>query len=332
MNIYSRLLRLYRTNMLRTPLEDFTTEILAGILNTFPEIGEEFAQNILALEGEQFSYTTQANFQIPDPAFPNCRVDLVIRSTNMICFVECKVEASEGFYQLERYGLALDGLSTENKTFLRYCTKYYDLKSHQSHDFRQFRWADVYRFLSKRSDSDIINHFLEFLNDHDMSDNMEFNLSDLMTMQGLNPTIHKMNRYLEKIRQVFRIHFPQARIKDSGNINQIKDWSRFIFHTERVFGENGYSEMGVGFSFADTPELRIWIWCGEKNPQSMLFKTALLSSGFDNNGEDWLALNSKLSDFISSEHMEVEIEEWFAMAFERIQVFKSTHPELLWHI
>jgi hypothetical protein len=73
MSIYSRLLRLYRTNMMKTPLEDFTTEILAGILSTCPDIGSAFSQSILKLEGEHFSFETQEHYKSPDPKYPNCR-------------------------------------------------------------------------------------------------------------------------------------------------------------------------------------------------------------------------------------------------------------------
>ena len=218
MSIYSRLLRLYHTNMLKTPLEDFTTEILAGILGTYPDIGDAFAQRVLRLDGEHFSFTTQEHHKSPDAQFADCRVDLVVRAEGLVCFVESKIESREGYLQLERYARVLDELAIDKKAYLKYCTKYYDAKLMTYHEFHQFRWAEVYRFLSAWNSSEVIKHFLDFLNEHDMSDNMDFNVGDLMTMQGLNPTVKKMDRYLEKVRQVFNHHFATARVKDSANL------------------------------------------------------------------------------------------------------------------
>jgi len=39
-----------------------------------------------------------------------------------------------------------------------------------------------------------------------------------------------------------------------------------------------------------------------------------------------------LSDFVSSENMEVKIESWFIESFKKIKSLSEQHPELNWHI
>jgi hypothetical protein len=88
--------------MAKTPLRDFVTAILVAILENTPVIGMAFAIEILRLEGESFAYTTQDHFKSPNPIHPDCRVEIVVRSEGLICFLENKVEAGTGYIQMER--------------------------------------------------------------------------------------------------------------------------------------------------------------------------------------------------------------------------------------
>ncbi|MBB5395062.1 PD-(D/E)XK nuclease family protein [Mucilaginibacter sp. AK015] len=334
MNIYSRLLKLYGTNGVKTPLEDFCTEILAGIFINDPAIGDAFVNELLQIEGTGFTFRTQEHFHSTNPLHSDCRVDLVIRSEDTICFVEHKVESREGYIQLERYAAVLAAFRPELNTHLKYCTKYYDQKSISTHNFEQFRWADVCRFLNRWKSSGMVHQFLDFLNEHDMSDNMEFTLGDLTALQGISPVIKKMDRYLEKIRAVFRLYFDDRLVKDSENLHQIKTHSRYIFHLAYVFGDTDYSELGAGFDFveAEAPQLKVWLWTNDKNGKAKEFKAAIQGHKFLTNGENWLGLIKPMSDFMSSSDMEKDIEKWFASAFESLLTFAQNHPELDWHI
>lgn len=130
-------------------MEDFVTEILVAILENNPEIGRAFAGEVLRLEGDSFSFTTQDRFTSPDPLHPDCRVDIVVRAEGMICFLENKVESGTGYIQLERYASVLREYYADHKTKLAYCTKYFDTKEINEHDFHQFRWANIYKFLRR---------------------------------------------------------------------------------------------------------------------------------------------------------------------------------------
>jgi len=326
------LLKLYRTNMAKTPLEDFTTEILAGILENDSALSDDFANNVLNIQGNDFSVYTQQSYPLNDDSCPDCRVDLVIESEDVICFVEIKVESKEGYIQLERYGRVLDSLDAKKRKYLRYCTKYYDLKETEVHNFHQFRWTDVSKFLKSRNTSAIINDYLKFLKIHDMSDDMDFQLNDLLSLQQMTAVINLMDRYLNKLRPLFSKLFGDN-FKEISNLRQIKLHSRHILVSENVCG-NGYSEMGLGFSFNDVPELKVWVWISPKNDVSSGFKkaTETVNDPMLTNGEDWIGLSTPLSNFLSSENMELDIEKWFDISAKEIKAFTQATPQLNWHI
>ena len=333
MNIFNRLLKLYRTNMVKTPLEDFTTEILSGILSSDSILGDLFANQILHLPGNGFQFKTQASFQSEDPAHPDCRVDMIVSSSEITCFVEHKVESREGYIQLERYARVLDrvGATEHTATSLQYCTKYDEDKLITDHSFRQFRWADIYRFLLPYHNSGVINEYLDFLKSHDMSDELDLSLNDLITLQGMNSAVKKLDLYLQRIRRIFVQHFDPSKIKDSKNLDQIRNRSRYIFHSEYIFGD-GYAELGAGFDLSDTPKLKVWIWISDKHTKKAEFKAAMSGIELLQADNTWLGANKPLSDFISADRMDEKIEAWFAETFQKFHDFKINHPELDWHI
>jgi len=333
LNTYSRLLRLYKTNMAKTPMEDFVTEILVAILDNNEPIGLAFAKDILRLEGESFSYTTQDCFKSPNPLHPDCRVDIVVRSEGMICFLENKVESDTGYIQIERYASVLSENYADHRTKLAYCTKYFDTKEINGHDFHQFRWANIYKFLNQWQEIHTIKEFLDFLKEHDMSDELDFDLNDLMALRGLHPVVKKMDLYLEKLRPLFGKYFDKTKIKDQSGYKELKEYSRFIFYGAAVFGEGGWSQLGVGFECKDIPALRVWVWTSDKNNKALEFKAAIQKpEGLETNKENWIGLTAPLTDFMSSKKMEEEIEAWFDSAFQIFKAFMLATPQLNWHL
>ncbi|MFB4167357.1 PD-(D/E)XK nuclease family protein [Virgibacillus sp. JSM 102003] len=146
-NVYLNLLNLYsrHSTAFKTPLEDFTTEIFASILLKDDQLLNSFMNDVLKIDGEQFKIKTQQQYELEDEQ--DCIIDIVIYNESTICFLENKVNSREGYRQLERYKSVLNSLEGQRKVFLRYCTKYYDLKEISGVDFCQIRWRDVYLFL-----------------------------------------------------------------------------------------------------------------------------------------------------------------------------------------
>ena len=123
----NNLFKLYLRNTSKTPLEDFTTEAFAGILKYDPIIKNEFIRVFLKIPQGEYQIKTQVKYDLENDM--NCIVDLVFENEDIICFIENKVNSKEGYRQLERYSKVLDIYNLENKkTYLRYCTKYYDNK------------------------------------------------------------------------------------------------------------------------------------------------------------------------------------------------------------
>ena len=94
--IYNRLLELYKKNRAseKTPLEDFITEILVGVLENDNELLDSFVNNILEIEGTGFSIESQVKYNLDNDI--NCIIDIVVSNDENICFIENKVHSSEG--------------------------------------------------------------------------------------------------------------------------------------------------------------------------------------------------------------------------------------------
>lgn len=314
-------------------MEDFVTEILVAILENNSEIGYEFATEMLRLQGDSFFYSTQDHFTSPDLLHPDCRVDIVVRSEGLICFLENKVEAGTGYIQLERYASVLRANYNDHRTKLTYCTKYFNTKNLEEHDFHQFRWANVYKFLKRWNSIHTVQEFLDFLKEHDMGDELDFDLNDIIALRGINPAIRKMDLYLEKLHPVFGKYFDRGKIKEQSGFKQLKEHSRFIFYVAAVFGQGGWSELGVGFDCKNVPALKVWVWTSDNNSKAAAFKAAIQQpEGLETNKENWIGLSAPLTNFMSSEHMEEDIEAWFDTAFKTINAFMVATAELDWHL
>ena len=101
--VFNRLLSLYKKNKdsNKTPLEDFNTEILVGILQRDSKLLDSFVNNILKIDGTGFSIESQVKYTLDNDI--NCIIDMVVSNEENICFIENKVNSSEGERQLERY-------------------------------------------------------------------------------------------------------------------------------------------------------------------------------------------------------------------------------------
>lgn len=206
MSLFNRLLNLYKSNNLRTPLEDFTTEVLVYILNAHEDIMNAFVREILKIEseGEKFNATSQSTYLYKKNGRSFCKIDVVLKSNTKICFLENKVHYEEGFQQLISYCQVLDELIGFDKKYMRYCSKFYEEKAEiKNHDFLQFRWCNISNFLARWNTREIISEFLIFLEFNQMGNSTDFTLAEILALESFNPVMTKMNAYLDKIRPRF---------------------------------------------------------------------------------------------------------------------------------
>jgi hypothetical protein len=107
--------------------------------------------------------STQESFEALDCHFSGSRPDIFIELSNdtekELIFIECKIGSEEGQNQLQRYAEHLDNIENINKKSLIYITRDFDTKSQEhiftncknksSLVFKQFRWHQIYQFLSR---------------------------------------------------------------------------------------------------------------------------------------------------------------------------------------
>lgn len=334
-SIYKRLLSLYRRSgdVNKTPLEDFTTELLVGTLESDNKLLDEFVNNVLLIEGQGFSIDSQEKYYLQGDI--NCIIDIVVKNDDVICFIENKVDSSEGERQLERYSKVLNNIKQNDgkDVHLRYCTKYYDNKDISNIDFLQYRWSDVYRFLDKYEKNEIIEEYLEFLRGEGMASAGDFNFQDLIVMSEVNATIRKMDECLDMVKPKLTEAFGAPYEYDYERLKQICKQSQYVMWSRNIIGENGYSEIAVGFGFDDNknPVVTVFIYVEKTNSEFDNIKkiyTEKLEDIFDSHyydeGSIFYSFEKPVSDFISSENQNEEICEWFTEKIDIINEFKNS--------
>ena len=274
--IYNRLLELYKKNRAseKTPLEDFITEILVGVLENDNELLDSFVNNILEIEGTGFSIESQVKYNLDNDI--NCIIDIVVRNDENICFIENKVHSSEGERQLERYSKVLNEIhSFQGKNmFLRYCTKFYDPKNIDNIDFLQYRWSNVYRFLEEYK-SELIYEYLEFLRGEGMAGSGDFNYEDLITLKNIYKTLSKMDECLDEVKVILENTFNSKCENKSERTKQIKESQLYI---ARIKNLNEYRiEVGAGFDMDDegevlSPTIIVYLFLENKSDIACKFK------------------------------------------------------------
>lgn len=332
-SVFDRLIRLYgersQEATAHTPLEDFTTEIFASILERNTDVLKAFLAEIVGIESEvvetrRLVVKTQDHYRVDGDT--NCRVDLAIRGEDFLCFVENKVHSTEGYHQLDRYATVL-AKQHERIKHLGYCTKYCE---ESREGVRQYRWADVHKLLSRFQSDTLITNFTDFLRRNGMGSFDELSLHDLNVMQGVVYVFEKLGSILEEV----KIDYDQItgrRAKCSERYKQIGRFQRYVCFDKNVLSGEGYSELGFGFDLSESPSLYMWIWADEKSEIWTTHKDRLFEALPDGKRDDrsYLAYLTPLSDLLSKRDMQNEIRMWFAEKFERIAQYEGFKKNVL---
>lgn len=339
--LFHPLLRLYANtrNPNKTPLEDFTTEILCGLLNLFDDIKISFTTNFLNLPEAKYTLRTQVKYALTDDI--DCVVDYVFENNNTICFIENKVNSREGIRQLERYSKVLDRFSEQGKnTYLIYCTKLYDIKNIKGHNFRNIRWFEIAAFLyNKFNDNRLITEFISFLKKHDMAQELIFNPTDYLIVSNMQNTISKFKEYLERAKPFFENTFiSSSNLINGCTIKQVLDHNRLIYYYKDILPTSGWSEIKYGFMF-DKPIAYTGIWIDRKNSQfpeylekinsykeNEKYSIGELTSGA------FFEFKKDISIYLNDEKAEVDITRWFKEAFILLSEFIQSTQGIKWKI
>ncbi len=338
-DLFLQLLKLYRNSSEKTPTEDFTTEVLAGVLQSDSSLLDQFVNEVLCVLGSSFTVKTQQNDK-------NSIIDMVFENHESICFVENKVESSEGYGQLSKYASILSQLDNGKEVFLRYCTKYYDKKNASDIEpfplekFKQFRWIDVFNFCEEHQDNLLVKPFVKYLKESGMSSIPEFELYDLMAMQQFRKTIEKMDDCFDKVRPQFSEYFGEPNKR--GNLTDFSKFNRYA-RWKNIFARQGgggkFFQILLGFRFYEekSPSICVHCFCSKSHNLYEQFKESChrelskFEPKLEENEHGYVVLFEKsLADFISSDRQYQEITDWFIQKMEIFRTFKETTPELEW--
>jgi len=321
-NIFERLLGLYKIQNTsgKTPLEDFVTELLAGVLQSDQQLLDKFVNEVLRIEGTGFKIESQSLYLLP--ADRNCIIDLVFENDMAVCFLENKVASGEGERQLERYAAVLDGLGREKSkdVYLRYCTKLYDPKEVAACDFSQFRWQTVYEFFRQQEETPMIGAFSELLRSEEMAGIEDFKPEDLVIMKGFYEVMSKMDEVLDLAKPAFIQNFGEPYQRDYARLKQLPQYNRYTLWTS-TYKEKDI-EIMMGFEMESTldhrlPNLFIQVWqCQDKTLTAKLQQQSVAASDkFDHyeiDGDDvhaWFEM--PLPAFLAAHNQKEQMVSWF---------------------
>lgn len=339
MNLFNRLLRLRKNYEYRTPLEDFTTEILAGVLNSNPEIKRKFIQDFLQLGDDECIIRTQSYH--PLEGYSNCIIDLEIKGENVICFIENKVNSVEGNEQLERYSRVLDRHKQEGiKTHLIYCTKFFDEKSITNHNFKQVRWFEVATFFQKFKEDSLVKYFLEFLKSNDMAHELTLKAEDFIVFANMQKTINFVKECLDGAKSDFEKNFKDIgkSISEKITLDQMLKHDRLVYMYDKILPGEGWSEIKYGFRLSQ-PSIFVDVYLDNKNGHYIDFRRILadmtMTIPFTLTEHDLggrFAIEFNISQLIDDEKAVLKIVAWFKDTFTKFKDAINKSPELNWRI
>ena len=332
----TRLVELYskNANSGKTPLEDFTTEAFAGVLENNTSVKTQFIQEFLELPIDNYSIKTQKKYTLDNDI--DCIIDMVIEGDNNICFIENKVNSSEGYRQLERYCLVLDYFKQKGiSTTLFYCTKYSDTKEINAHNFKQFRWHELSYFLNRQEDDVLTSEFVKFLTDQEMAKDTTLYSTDFIVFESIQEVLNKCNEFMDSARPNFEQKFCNTnKISDGKSTPQILKHNRLIYYVKDFIQGDGWSELGFGVSFEE-PCIYVEVYLDKKNENhELVAKLAeesekFLVEKYDYGTSFWL--EQDLSVLLNQEDSDQTISTWFKNSFELLENFIETSELKIWN-
>ncbi|WP_170863202.1 PD-(D/E)XK nuclease family protein [Pseudozobellia thermophila] len=316
-------------------MEDYTTEALAGLLQMFPGITNEFCAGFLKLPEDNYEVLTQQHFVLSSDD-PNCIIDLVLAGKNTICFVEHKVESGEGKNQLLKYTIALNEHFAKKVKHLRYCTKYADPKSLSDEGivYAQFRWYEVAKFLQAFDNNPLVKSFLEFLKNNKMAQDNTIKSDNLIAMESMRKTIEIIEFHIENSKPEFVRKFGKVKYNKNFNWDQIRNHNRIVYSVEDVLkSKTGkLSEILYGIKFENL-KMITRVLVAKEHEHFTTFIDLDNSPEFKKIEYDIgtvFQLEEDLGRFLNNQNADKEIQDWFTGSFEKLYDFISQNKRLPW--
>ncbi|RYU96025.1 hypothetical protein [Emticicia agri] len=348
MNIFERL----QSNR----LEDYCTDILVDILGKDEnyDLLREFCFNEKLLKiseaKDDKSIIIKSQFCPIEPkdVQTKSRIDIQITGENFICFIEMKVESSQGKEatigetgekeeksQLKKYHDCLINLKTSKKEYLRFCTKYnekvstedikvfkeFGNKVKNDFYFKDFRWYEIHDFLKKEKVNDsLIGEFLEFLELKNMSyltgrihydEKVSFQFFEMLS--NLKIVLERVKQENVEFDYISIVGTPQLRLDDHkryGFSIPLGDRNK----TKFPYSTNAF----IGFDFGEIDKISQLIWFWSKDYDESKLKGWQFKIKGENrvNGEEVAGLRVQ-KEFKKDMPLQ-EIYDWFISELQNI--------------
>jgi hypothetical protein len=172
--------------------ENFLTEIFAHCLNSDKEFLCKFL-NEIGYPKEPTSVSCSTQHTALEWGRPDIKLKL---SDDTLILIECKIGASLGNNQLERYAEYATKQAVPNKFLVLISRDYMVCPGINNNvKFKAMRWFEIYSLLSPTK-NELIREFANYLNAERMSTKIKFQLKELKAIQDILATKAKMDEFL----------------------------------------------------------------------------------------------------------------------------------------
>ena len=323
---------------IKTPLEDFNTETFAGILKLYPTVKNILIEELWELPPDNYKVKTLVKKNLDNDK--KCISDLVFEGEENICFIENKVDSTEGDRQLERYSLSLQKHFPNKTHHLYYCTKNCDPKNQndefEQYNFKQFRWYQIAKILSHLSkDNSLIKNYLNFLLQQNMAQDNTIRIENLLSIKNLSKSIEILDFYIDNSLDDFSKLFKPTIRSKSKTLDQIRNQNRAcVYHEYPLEDSKGvWSEILYGINLENL-YFYTQIFIGKDHDQySQFYEKATNQNDFILEESEYgiaLIIKQDLGVYINNENAENEIKNWFKKTFKCCKNFITNTPDLVW--
>lgn len=358
MSLFQNLLRLYPNFGVRTPTEDFFTEVVAHLLQSRPALTLDWLKQLRIADGEYASMRvkTQATFASAQEGEPSNRLDILIElETDQGALdwviIESKIDAPEGTDQLRRYASILANRDDLRRRSLVYITKDHDPKdgaallgdSYAAIVFRQTRWHEFYHLVKRQPHDGMIEEVVRFMEDLGMAMDNVFSPAAIGTMVNLRSTLALMDSVLAgEVPDRMKSLFGKADFSLRTRIGYLEDWNHYWVMAEASDQFVAFA----GFYLATEPQngypsLMVRLQVGPKSPKRLAIVAAMQQiekersewSGIRlNETRAWtlLSRSQNLSLVLASGDHVAASKAFLLDALDDVAQFQQQFPDLSW--
>ena len=364
MNFLGGLLRLHSYSV---PLEDFFTEVFAGLFRYHPELCLQWLEALGAVADASQTKLTSIETQVVLPPLEDggrgSRIDLKFRlqseaGYSHVVFVESKVASREHSEQLSRYAEYLAEAEDAEQKTLVYVTRHYEPKEEptvlgttQGVRFVQARWRSLYHTLKDYRqqlfdlgrESDLVEEVSSFMVEHGMSQQSRLSAADVAVMGAIPRVLSFMRETLTgEVQSKIREASGQKVAGRYQTLWRVEDQSRYFYYALMPHG----FWCGAGFYLEtetadEYPWLSVILEVGPNHPRRPEIIEAMESFakedaecdtyGLDDpstwSGLEWWLDVGKLLG--EEDHM-AAARAFFIDRLERVKRFRAKQPGLPW--